>query len=270
MEACYICLQQTQETLLQTFIIRNKRNYIYYDRHIELDGAIKPLKNLFEQKFEICVNKKEKFSYMFKKNISNSNYIHRQNIDDIFKNIKLNIQFLDGGVTDKELEFMYGILQEQNKEYLLVQYINMLDSTIKNFKFIHSTPKLQIKDKYLHLSNFGDGLKSYISIICALNTCKNGVLFLDELENGIHYTKLDQLWELILSISKEQNVQVFATTHSKEMIESYARVAKKLEDDDTYYFEMYKNIKKENIEMRALDINQLEYELTHQGGFRGE
>ncbi|MCF6173559.1 MAG: hypothetical protein L3J44_07260, partial [Campylobacteraceae bacterium] len=31
------------------------------------------------------------------------------------------------------------------------------------------------------------------------------------------------------------NVQVFATTHSKECIESYARVAKKLQDENVTY-----------------------------------
>ena len=34
---------------------------------------------------------------------------------------------------------------------------------------------------------------------------------------------------------KKYNVQVFATTHSKECIESYARVAKKLEDEEITY-----------------------------------
>ena len=58
---------------------------------------------------------------------------------------------------------------------------------------------------------------------------------MDEIDNGIHYTNLDKLWEIILTISKQQNVQVFATTHSKECIESYARVAKKLEEKDITY-----------------------------------
>ncbi len=91
------------------------------------------------------------------------------------------------------------------------------------------------------MSNFGDGLKTYISIICSIYACKNGQLFIDEIDNGLHYTKLDKLWEIILTISKQQNVQVFATTHSKECIESYARVAKKLEDKEITFFKLGKN-----------------------------
>ncbi len=241
MEACYICLQKTKGILIQIFIIRNKRNYIHYDRHIELDGVTKPLKELFEQKFEIIINQKKKIDFSFENKIHSTDYIHRKDIEDIFEKANSNIQFLDNGVTDEILEKLYGILQEENREDILDQYIHEIDSSIKKFKFIQSIPKLQVNDTYIHLSNFGDGLKTYISIICSIFSCKNGQLFIDEIDNGIHYTKLDRLWEIILTISKEQNVQVFATTHSKECIESYARVAKKLEDEEITFFKLGRN-----------------------------
>jgi AAA15 family ATPase/GTPase len=218
------------------------------------------------------INENGKKEYSFDindhKNIINANEFSYQ-IEYIDK-----IGFIDNfGLTNKELKNVYIAVQRKDKEEVLYKFINEFDNNIEKFKIMGGeSPECKIKgkDEYRPINEFGDGLKHYISIICSLYACENGYLFIDEIDNGIHYTKLDQLWELILSISKEQNVQVFATTHSKEMIESYARVAKKLEDNDTYYFEMYKNIKKENIEMRALDINQLEYELTHQGRFRGE
>jgi AAA15 family ATPase/GTPase len=241
MEACYITLQKTKGALLQTFIVRNQRNYINYDRHIELDGMTEPLKELFKQKFEITINHRQQFNYHFKKEIHPTDYIHRKDTKEIFENTQSKIQFLDNGITDVQLESLYAILQEQNKEELLNQYIQEFDSSIKQFKFIRSTPKLEVNDKYIHLSNFGDGLKTYIFIICSLFVSKNGQLFIDEIENGIHYIKLDRLWEIILTISKEQNVQVFATTHSKECIESYARVAKKLEDEEIGFIELGRN-----------------------------
>jgi len=238
MEACYLGLQQAIDILIQIFIQRNKRNYIHYDRHLELDSVIKPLEELFDQKFSITINNEQKFDYTSEKMMHPTDYRHRRaSEEDYFEKSKskLNIQFLDNGITDKQLEKLYSILQEQNREEILNSYINELDSSIKRFKFIQSEPKLQINDKYLHLSNFGDGIKTYIFILCSIFACKNGQLFVDEIDNGIHYTKLDRLWEIILTVSKEQNVQVFATTHSKECIESYARVAKRLEDTDVTY-----------------------------------
>ncbi|NPA50375.1 MAG: ATP-binding protein, partial [Epsilonproteobacteria bacterium] len=87
-----------------------------------------------------------------------------------------------------------------------------------------------------------------ISYLLSLISSENGILFIDEIENGIHYTNLDKLWEIILTISKEQNVQVFATTHSIECIQSYARVAKKLLED--------KKIDKEDIAFIEMGINK--------------
>jgi len=94
---------------------------------------------------------------------------------------------------------------------------------------------------YLLLSEYGDGIKHFLSIVLSLYLNENKIIYLDEIENGIHYTNYDRLWEIILSISKQQNVQVFATTHSKECIESYARVAKKLEDEEITFIELGKN-----------------------------
>jgi len=87
-------------------------------------------------------------------------------------------------------------------------------------------------------------MKHFINIIISLFASNNGYLFIDEIDNGIHYTQLDKLWEIILTVSKELNCQVFATTHSKECIESYYRTAKRLEDEDITFIELGKN--KEN------------------------
>jgi len=106
---------------------------------------------------------------------------------------------------------------------------------IKKIDIIKNKVMLQQDTKFKDLNDFGDGLKHFLHIILALLVNKNCIIFLDEVENGIHYTNLDRLWEIILTISKKQNVQVFATTHSKECIESYARVAKRLEDEEITY-----------------------------------
>jgi len=101
-----------------------------------------------------------------------------------------------------------------------------------------------------------------------LYSAKNHCVFLDEIENGIHYTNLDKLWEIILTISKEQNVQVFATTHSIECIESYARVAKKLEDEEIKYIKMSR-LKDGKIMAGVRDYDMLQYTMDDGHEVRG-
>jgi AAA15 family ATPase/GTPase len=153
-----------------------------------------------------------------------------------------NVIFIDNfGFTNYELKEIYKPVQLQDKDTLLNEYITNFDKTITQFKIISDIPYLQCSGEYYSLNNFGDGIKQYISIIASLYASRDKYLFIDEIENGIHYTNLDKLWEIILTISKEQNVQVFATTHSKECIESYARVAKKLEDEEITFIELGRN-----------------------------
>ena len=130
-----------------------------------------------------------------------------------------------------------------NKEYAQLNHYLEDVFVINSMDIIKDKPMLEIKGNYLELSDFGQGIKSFINIIASSLLLKDSYLFIDEIENGIHYTNLDKLWEIILTISKEQNVQIFATTHSKECIESYARVAKKLEDNEIGFIELGRNKK---------------------------
>ena len=90
-------------------------------------------------------------------------------------------------------------------------------------------------------------------------------MFIDEIENGIHYTNYKNLWDLIFQVSTKANCQVFATTHSKECIDSF----NKANQNNGIYIELYKN-KKNEIIAKQRDKEQLTYSLTHNGSFRGE
>ncbi|MFI3121371.1 MAG: AAA family ATPase, partial [Methylococcaceae bacterium] len=90
----------------------------------------------------------------------------------------------------------------------------------------------------------------------------------DEIDNGIHYTQLDRLWELILTLSKKTNCQVFAITHSKEMLESFARVAKKLEELDISYTTLVKN-KQQEIKAITRDYEMLIDSIEQEREVRG-
>ena len=194
---------------------------------------------------------------------------------DFNKEIKIN--FISSATTDeRDIAILYGKLIDLNKESFLNNSLRIFDDNIISLKQKATDRdivlKLQLKNQELPvlLSSVGEGVNRYITILCGIWASQNGFLFIDEIENGIHYTNYDKLWKIIFLVSKEANVQVFATTHSKECIESFNRVQKELNDEDTFYFEMYKNIKNDNISMRQLDAKQLEYELNHQGRYRGE
>ena len=194
--------------------------------------------------------------------------INGKDLSIIFEAVD-NIIFIDNfGWSDVDLIKAYQAIQKQDQEKELNSFINKFDDSIESFKVIGDKPQCKTNGEYRDITEFGDGLRHYISIICALYACENGYLFIDEIDNGIHYTQLDRLWELILTLSKKTNCQVFAITHSKEMLESFARVAKKLEDQDISYILLVKN-KQQEIKTIAMNYEVLLNSLTQEHEVRG-
>jgi len=54
--------------------------------------------------------------------------------------------------------------------------------------------------------------------------CLGGVLLVDEIDTGLHYSVMADLWRLIFNVAKDLGVQVFATTHSYDCVYSLAQI----------------------------------------------
>lgn len=65
----------------------------------------------------------------------------------------------------------------------------------------------------------------------SLSCAKNGVLLVDEIENGLHYTILPDVWRIVFQLASELNVQVFATTHSWDCIKAFQGAADEHADE---------------------------------------
>ncbi|MCU1347151.1 MAG: hypothetical protein JWO56_181 [Acidobacteria bacterium] len=77
------------------------------------------------------------------------------------------------------------------------------------------------------LRSMGDGMNRLLGIALGMATAQNGVLLVDEIENGIHFSVQERLWELIFREARRLNLQVFATTHSWDCIEAFQRAARR-------------------------------------------
>ncbi len=62
----------------------------------------------------------------------------------------------------------------------------------------------------------GEGMTRVARIVLAIASVTDGVVLVDEIENGIHHSVLPEVWKVINRAAENFNVQVFATTHSYE------------------------------------------------------
>lgn len=88
-------------------------------------------------------------------------------------------------------------------------------------------PIVKIKniDEPLPLRSLGDGMQRMFGIALALVNARNGILLIDEIENGIHYLVQPDLWHLIFRLAQQLNAQVFATTHSWDCLKGFQEAA---------------------------------------------
>jgi hypothetical protein len=75
------------------------------------------------------------------------------------------------------------------------------------------------------LRSFGDGLNRLFGIILSLVNAKDGLLLIDEFENGMHHTVQLDLWRVIFKLARRLDIQVFATSHSWDSVESFQKAA---------------------------------------------
>jgi len=127
---------------------------------------------------------------------------------------------LNSLIVDKKKDDLIKSLKSINKE--------IVDINLGAGNMVYVDLGIKFK-KLVPLNLLGDGAIKITKIILNLNHIKNGVLLIDEIENGLHYTILDEIWNTIIQLSEKLNVQLFVTTHSKEAIESLNRCINKLE-----------------------------------------
>ena len=81
--------------------------------------------------------------------------------------------------------------------------------------------KITGNEEPLPLYSLGEGMLRALGISLALVNAKDGILLIDEFENGLYYSVQPDIWRLIFRVARRLNIQVFATTHSWDCIEAF-------------------------------------------------
>ena len=94
-------------------------------------------------------------------------------------------------------------------------------------------------------------------------------MLIDEIENGIHHSNQAAFWSILYRLSNELNVQIFASTHSLEMMKAFIKAGSEYENMAAH-FELTKNVKTGKIVAINRDLDTLEYGISHNQEVRGE
>jgi len=201
-----------------------------------------------------------KYFYDFKFEKPVAAYLPR--IDRIIKNLFIN----SAGLKNEKLIEFWDVIALTPLEDKVVEALHLLLPSLKRIDFIgypngssNRVPVVRIKNEKerLPLKSFGEGMTRLLGISLALVQCQDGMLFIDEIESGLHYSVLPDVWKLIFKTAKDLNVQVFATTHSKDCVEVFAAAAEESPEDG-----MLIRLERQGEKIIAKTINEERLELA--------
>ena len=174
--------------------------------------------------------------------LENSNY--QKSLLQIGEGPSLNIQLTNGKqmskynnhtsatflsatlrLSSKEKAERYGELDRHNNTKGILKALQEIEPKLQSLTTISVANNPTIYSdvgigKKIPLSLMGQGIEHLLSILLCISSpiSKNGIVLIDEIENGFHHSILPLIWKVIAKHAEANNVQVMATTHSRELI----------------------------------------------------
>ena len=103
----------------------------------------------------------------------------------------------------------------------LIQYLRVINPRIQGLAANGNVAYLDVGlERMIPLNMFGGGMMRAAMMLAPCILGKERILLIDELENGLHHSAVLPLLQALLTLAREQRVQVFATTHSLGPLES--------------------------------------------------
>lgn len=140
---------------------------------------------------------------------------------------------------------------------IIVPDLQRIANQVTNKRFI-----VKQKDRSpVALGSLGEGAAHILGIALSLSHANNGFLLVDEIDTGLHYRVLTDVWRAVMETAVRLNVQVFATTHSYDCIRSFAEALGLMEDDNIgVLYRLQERTGK--IEARRIDAENIIYAIV--------
>ncbi|MCI0455801.1 MAG: ATP-binding protein [Gemmataceae bacterium] len=119
----------------------------------------------------------------------------------------------------------YSLLVRRKQERDILEALQIIEPRIERIEVLSEPggPSVYADiglDSLIPLAACGEGFVRLFSIAVELAASRGGVLLIDEIDNGLHYSVMDDLWAVLHTLCAKHDVQVVATTHNEEMIRS--------------------------------------------------
>ena len=139
-----------------------------------------------------------------------------------------------GGERTATLGTLWDKIALSDREKDVVEALRIIDSGISAVSMVGGEGPRRTRTAIVRSDNisrpvplrsFGDGLNRLFGIVLSLVNAKDGLLLIDEFENGMHHTVQLDVWRTVFRLAQKLDIQVFATSHSWDSIEAFQKAA---------------------------------------------
>lgn len=169
-----------------------------------------------------------------------------------------------------KFDFMASILGLsniiQNKdEVFILDALKLIEPTVRDFVIAGQDLLVDVGLKErIPINLLGDGARKIVALLTAVYDCKNGIVLVDEISNGFHYSVMTSLWETLLIASEKNNTQLFATTHDIDSIKGLIGAARQTKSEGRV--SAYKLVKGDDgvIQSFPFSVENIDYALKQE------
>lgn len=165
------------------------------------------------------------------------------------------------GISDRKAAQLWDAVDLTDLADVVIDGLKLIESRLLGLTFVENPRegrlplvKLQKQEERVSLKSLGDGVTRVFHIMLALVNAKDGVLLIDEFENGLHWTVQESVWRVLFTMAEKLNVQVFCTTHSRDCINAFDVVWHEFKNEGAF-FRLYAH--NNEIRVREYDLETL-------------
>ena len=147
-----------------------------------------------------------------------------------------------GSPRPREMAHAWNQVIRDGRESEVVGAMRLLHEDLRTIHFLTGEPKgvdggldgillgSEAGTRRVPIGSHGDGTRRLLALSLSLVRAAEGFLLIDEIDTGLHWTVMEELWRLVVDAAVNSSVQVFATTHSLDCVVGLAALLRKRPD----------------------------------------
>ena len=134
-------------------------------------------------------------------------------------------------VGSSEVAFLFSEISKFGDDIAFISEFSAIYENVKNVSIqIHAgAPVLFVtlanRPQKIPLPNVSGAINKVMALLLVMASRRRSVITVDEIENGIHHSRMEDVWRAILLFMRKFDSQLFVTTHSLECLSALARAA---------------------------------------------